>query len=249
MVTNYFFTEYLTVDEVAEFFDTVLTAAETEHLHIYRGLDSSGNHKYLTIKDMFKAHYHGWKCRYSKTDKKIAETMFLRIFYDNLTLVSQISNYQKTVIELENYDLYQDEIKAESSGESGGGNTIKVGQVETRDLKDGILVGVSNSRDQATLLDETKQVLAVKNILAKSEAKHMDYLDPNARDVSHTVNVYGGSSKFDTTNTATSEIKNTNKSFTASSNPMKDRLTYLNLELPKLRLKFLNIFMPLFFSA
>lgn len=240
-----FFTEYLTVSDVADFFDT-LTAKETEALHIYRGVDESGNHRYLTIKDMFKAHYYGAKCIYPIEEKETAKTVFIRIFYDNLILVSKISKYEDILKDLENFDLYQTEIKGETSTETDGNSQGTNTQTQERNLIDGHLTAQYDARTQSTLLNETRQVLAAKSILEKSKNKHLDYIDPNARSVVQNIDHFTGKETFTTDQNGTYGANVKGKNFTATSNPMQDRVTYLKLEIPKLRLAFLSSFSELF---
>lgn len=255
MSVSVFWGERLSVDEVAAFFDR-MPSELTEPLHIKEGVDSSGNHVYLTINDMFKAHYRGCTCRFGKNEADVALIRFKTQFYDNRWIIAQIAKELEILGDLCNFGLYQNEIKTTNSATFQNTHNTNNQQTQTvtntRNLIDGVLAGSSDAATMGTLRGETLKVIEARKVIEKSENKILDYMDPNVKSLQQTVSISGGSDSSSTNLThAINGVNNSNnsgQSFTASSNPQQDRLTFINTKIPELRNKFLDVFRCLFYN-
>lgn len=253
MVFNYTLdSDRLSVDEVASFFDQVQPEELINELG-YQKRDGT----LLGIKDFFRAHYEGCKCRYTKDKKDIASIKFHLIFSDNILDLKKIISFRKSkgiLEDLQNFDLYQDEVKANYSHKGDGTNRndarIAFNSTNSRNLLDGSLMGTSSASAMATLRDETNRAIGSKDLLTKSSNKVLDYLDPNTRDIQQNINMYTGSDTIEQTssNNVTGSFVNNSSgnSFSAASNPFQDRVTFLNLKIPSLISQYLEHYRILF---
>lgn len=245
----------MTVAEVADLFDE-LPPEVILPLHIPMGV-VDGVHKYLEIKEIFRSHYMHSTPRFKQTEKAEARARFITIFYDNMFLVAQLERQLDILHDLTNLELYQDETKVNSSGMTQGSadstNTTNTGQTDTRDLIDGVLTGASSASTMSTIRDQTTKVVEAQKIMEKSKDKYLDYLDPNARDITQTITLAKGTSGTNLesrgTGTTRSVSLNDVRSSTTSSNPMRDRIQFLSLEIPRLRERFLECFRGMFFNV
>lgn len=95
----------ITVEEVSNYFDEtpeveVDGVVEGVSLFDYTKRDGSK----LTIKDFFKAYYHGRICRYWDTEVDIAKARFHLIYEDNKFVLSKLARELEALSELGNID-------------------------------------------------------------------------------------------------------------------------------------------------
>lgn len=249
-----FGTEFLTSKEISAFFDE-LPAQSIEPLHVFEGVDSSGNHRYLTVHKMFECHFRDCVSRFKKTESEMALVMFKTIFYDNRWLVAKIGKEVEVLQELCDFKLYHHEVKYTSNDTHDSNNTSTFNQdqiiTDERNMIDGNLVGTSDAATMGTIRDKTLKAIEARKVIEKSENKILDYMDPNVKTLTQNITVYGGTNKntlaLNTRSTNTTGIRNNANSSTISSNPQEDRITFLKTELPKLRCEFFNLFRAMFY--
>lgn len=239
----------ITVEEISKFFDE----CDPEVIN-HLGYQKS-NGLILGIKDFFISHFHGCLCRYRKGEERIANAKFHLIYSDNIIALQKIIKYKDEIYhDLQRWSIYQDETHTTYKNTGSGNSTStadSTGELNhTRNLIDGTLSGSSSAATMGTLRSDTLKVIESKNVLQKSDKKMLDYLDPNTKEVQQTINLYGGSdqNRSNQNNRASGSYNTLNnaESSSTSSNPFKDRLTYLNMKIPSLLTEFLENFRVLF---
>lgn len=209
----------------------------------------------LTIKDFFKSQFKGLLCRYKKGEELMANIKFHQIFSDHIFEALKVKKFKEEIVkDLQNWDLYQDEVKTKYKNLSDNTNATSTNQQTTnlqeRDLIDGNLSGSSDAATMGRSIDKTDKVIATRDIINKSPNKLLDYMHPNVRQMSQSVTIQAGNDKHTNQMNYSSNITNkgntTGDSFVASSNPLKDRLTFLGISVPSLISGFLDNFRIMF---
>lgn len=255
-MTYIFFEERVSVDELAKYFEEV-DEELIDPFDFDPNPHRTENKKTYRISDWFKVYFNGRLCRYKKSQTDLAKIHFMQCLHEAAPVSKQMKKFKDSILnELDNFGLYQDEHKQiyehDNTGNTNSSANLNSSATDKRDLKEAQLIGASDAATMSTLRNQTKKVVETKGLLDKSNEKYFDFLDPNARNVQHTVAIFGGSNTNTLSSTNTNVITAVGKSkgvtTNASSNPYKDRIEYLNRQLPSLTNRFLEFFTPLFHS-
>lgn len=255
-MANYIYiSDRLTLNEILGFIDELDEELIEAFDFVPNPKLDKAQQKTYRLKDHFEAYFYNCVCRYRKNEVEIARKRFMSIVFNNIFIIKQLRKLKEEIIhDLQDWDLYRDETITDQSTNATGNLTI-ANNLETtmkteRNLIEGQLIGQSDAATMSSLRGKTKKAIESKGLIDKSENKMMDYLDPNSRNVQHTISKFGGSN-LDTTSTRGNDNQShRNNSSTKGSvfvsNPYKDRITYLRQEIPELTSLFLSKFRPMF---
>lgn len=211
----------------------------------------------ITIKDSFLNYYRNRTPRYPITQEKECNIQFHECAENAIFIAQQFKKYKEDILHrLQDFSQYQDEVKTNFENTTDNTNNMnsnqRINNTHTIDTKSANLMAVSDAATMSTMRDKTQKYIETNKALAPDKSKYMDILDPNAKNVTHTVNINKGTETTDnnTNYNSNSVLKNANKgkSEVTSSNPFKDMITFLNIDIPSFRNKFLSEFRILFFT-
>lgn len=233
----------ISLEEVADFFDEV--ADDRIALFDYQKRDGTK----LSIKDFFKAYFHGRICRYNREDDVTARAMFHLIFEDNKFVLSKLANELDCLKELGNIEKNWRDVVTSTTNQIGDGSSSNSFNAEDKNTdRRGITTG------DLTGVVDASQFSKVKSLQANTTpevGKPLNFLDPSTRNRSQLIHYETGENVI--TLTQMNRAQSTNRSTmaitssTSSSNASRDYYQFLNLRLPEIRRDFLSAFEVLFY--
>lgn len=233
---------YLTVENVADYFDNVEPEGE-DLLGVFNVRLKDGTQ--IGIKDFFKGYYADHLCRY--TDETQAKNVFRLIFYDNLFLLAKIAKERDMLQEIVNieknwFNFSETTSSSHNLNINNTTNTLGTTVTDKRGGKIGQLIG----KGDASAIDTD-----ASELLDPTGTKVMGYLDPKTREREQNITLEGGQNEIINSGTDRGDMFNyayySHKNTSKTSNAANDYINFLRLKLPKLREDYLSRFKPMFF--
>lgn len=240
----------ITLEELSNYFDETPEFeidGVREGINLFDYVKRDGSR--LTIKDFFKAYFHGRICRYYKDEEDIAKARFHLIFEDNKFTLAKLARELEALNELGNIDKNWKDVSTHlSTQDSHAEGSVRTLSNDSHTDKRGISIGDFQGSVDASQLSKVKTMAASLN---QDPSKVMAYLDPNTRLRTQMVHHESGENVMiiKTDNTMGNSNKSSFKvnSISTSSNTSQDYYKFLNLRLPEIRRDFLSAFEIMFY--
>lgn len=240
----------ITVEEVADFFDEtpeVETDGVREGVNLFDYVKRDGSR--LTIKDFFKAYFHGRICRYWKHEIDIARARFHLIYEDNKFILAKLAHEMEALNELSNIDKNWKDVSTHlSTQETDYDGTTRGMTNDSHTDRRGISIADFQGSVDASQFSKVKSMATSIN---QDPSKPLSYLDPSTRVRTQMVHHESGENVMliKTENALTNVNKSRFKvnSVSTSSNSSQDYYKFLNLRLPEIRRDFLSAFEIMFY--